>query len=226
MIIAKPLQSAYCQTIVVGRLPKDQEKLNEWLKNTTRVITLNQQHTAKVIIEKTSNQEKQTNLDPELKINSDPADAILTDYPKTALLIKTADCVPILLAHYPSETNAKQPPLAVGAIHAGRKGTNSQILLKTLELLIRNWGSGFTKIWLGPHICSNCYEINRATHEKFHLAEKLLWQCESVLPKNNYQFSQSNQCTHHHSRNWFSYRKEGKGVPMNWSGIYFSLEST
>jgi polyphenol oxidase len=53
-------------------------------------------------------------------------DATITSDPKITLSVKTADCLPILFHH---------PRPLVGVIHAGRKGTQQQILLKVLTAL-------------------------------------------------------------------------------------------
>ena len=59
-------------------------------------------------------------------------DALVTCDPGTALMVFTADCTPILL--WDPETGA------VGAAHAGWRGTASDIAGKTLEAMVRGFG--------------------------------------------------------------------------------------
>lgn len=79
-------------------------------------------------------------------------DALVTRDPGTALVVFTADCTPILL--YDPITGA------VGAAHAGWRGTASAIAAKTVETMCREFGS---KPWdiraaIGPNIGPCCFE--------------------------------------------------------------------
>ena len=64
---------------------------------------------------------------------SPECDALITDTPGMALYVSTADCTPILL--WDSVTGA------VGAAHAGWRGTVSAIGAKTVEAMVREFGS-------------------------------------------------------------------------------------
>lgn len=79
-------------------------------------------------------------------------DALITKDPGTALAIFTADCTPILLwdAH-----NG-----AVGAIHAGWRGTAQNIAGKTVEKMVAELGCRVEHIHaaIGPNIGSCCFE--------------------------------------------------------------------
>ena len=73
-------------------------------------------------------------------------DALVTNDPGTALVVFTADCTPILL-HDPVTG-------AVGAAHAGWRGTAAQIGAKTVEPMVREFGCDPKNIRaaIGPNI--------------------------------------------------------------------------
>ena len=81
-------------------------------------------------------------------------DALVTNEPGTALVIFTADCTPILL-HDPVTG-------AVGAAHAGWRGTASSIAAKTVEAMVREFGSrpGDITAAIGPNIGQCCFETD------------------------------------------------------------------
>ncbi len=82
------------------------------------------------------------------------ADAVITNLPKLVLTILTADCVPILL--YDPEQGA------IGAVHAGWKGTIAEILPRTIAKMQAQYGSRAENILIaiGPAIGQCCYEVN------------------------------------------------------------------
>lgn len=71
-----------------------------------------------------------------------------------ALCIKTADCVPVLLA----DRNLK----AIAAVHAGWRGTSLQIVSKAAAFLFENFGvsRGDLLAAIGPAIGPCCYEVD------------------------------------------------------------------
>ena len=73
-------------------------------------------------------------------------DALVTKDPGTALMVFTADCTPVLL--WDSVTGA------VGAAHAGWRGTASKIAVKTLEAMVENFGCDPKNVRaaIGPNI--------------------------------------------------------------------------
>ena len=73
-------------------------------------------------------------------------DALVTNDPGTALMVFTADCTPVLL--WDSVTGA------VGAAHAGWRGTASKIAVKTLEAMVENFGCDPKNVRaaIGPNI--------------------------------------------------------------------------
>lgn len=82
-------------------------------------------------------------------------DALITNEPGTALVIFTADCTPILL--YDPATGA------VGAAHAGWRGTASGIARKTVEAMVSAFGCRPENICaaIGPNIGQCCFETDR-----------------------------------------------------------------
>jgi YfiH family protein len=78
-------------------------------------------------------------------------DALITNDPGTALVIFTADCTPILL-HDPITG-------AVGAAHAGWRGTAANIAGKTVEAMVRAYGCDPANIHaaIGPNIAQCCF---------------------------------------------------------------------
>ena len=89
------------------------------------------------------------------------ADAVITDLPQMVLTILTADCVPILL--YDPVAGA------IGAVHAGWKGTKAEILPKTIAKMQEKYGSEPQDILvaIGPAIGQCCYEVGSEVAEHF-----------------------------------------------------------
>ncbi len=83
-----------------------------------------------------------------------PCDALITNDPGTALVIFTADCTPILL--WDEKTGA------VGAVHAGWRGTAQNIAGKTVEAMCRDLGCEAKNIRaaIGPNIGQCCFETD------------------------------------------------------------------
>ena len=82
------------------------------------------------------------------------ADALLTYTPDLAVLVRVADCVPIVLATDERDT--------VGVVHAGRKGLVAGVVPAAAQILLDR-GRGPVTAWVGPHICGRCYELDTAT---------------------------------------------------------------
>ena len=80
------------------------------------------------------------------------ADAHFTKNRSAALLISTADCIPIMI-HVPSSA------LVMG-IHAGWRGIESNIIGKSI-MHIKNLGHdvGDAQVWIGPHIGFPSFEV-------------------------------------------------------------------
>lgn len=78
------------------------------------------------------------------------ADALVTARPRTGLMVRVADCVPVVLA---------DPGAGViGAAHAGRLGMALDVVTRTVERM-RELGANDLRAWIGPHVCGRCYEV-------------------------------------------------------------------
>lgn len=80
-------------------------------------------------------------------------DASVTEESGILLGIKTADCLPVLLADMNRHV--------VAAVHCGWRGTAKKILRKTVDLMIESFGCSHASLMaaLGPSISFDCYEV-------------------------------------------------------------------
>ncbi len=88
-------------------------------------------------------------------------DALVTDVAGLRIGVRTADCVPILLAdprHH-----------AVAAIHAGWRGTVQAICLKTVHAMVERFGSSPDEliVAIGPSIGGCCYRVGGEVAREF-----------------------------------------------------------
>jgi hypothetical protein len=92
-------------------------------------------------------------------------DSIITDQNGITIMIRIADCVPVILY------DPKSKVLAV--VHAGWKGTLSEITIKTIHQMKKQFGCfpADIKAGIGPAIGKCCFSVNREVAEKF--TEKL-----------------------------------------------------
>jgi polyphenol oxidase len=116
--------------------------------NTTTVTTVRQIHSNRVIVARHPG-------------NLGEGDALITDVPGLALTVRTADCLPILMA------DAKNH--AVAAVHAGWRGTAQEITLETLKAMAKEFGtiSENVVIAIGPGIGPCCYEVGADVARQF-----------------------------------------------------------
>ena len=83
------------------------------------------------------------------------ADAHYTTRPNHALIIKSADCVPILIACPSSEK-----PKAVCAIHAGWRGVTTEIVQNSVRALLeKGYAPTLMHAAVGPHIQMSSFEV-------------------------------------------------------------------
>jgi hypothetical protein len=78
------------------------------------------------------------------------ADGIVATAPGLTLLVRAADCVPVLLVAPDEEI--------VGAAHSGRPGMVRGVAPATVARM-RELGAGRVEAWLGPSVCGRCYEV-------------------------------------------------------------------
>ncbi len=88
-------------------------------------------------------------------------DGIITDAPGLLLGVQTADCLPVLLVD-----TARR---AVGAFHAGWRGTLKRIVEKGVGEMRRNFGTlpADLRAAIGPGIHPCCYQVGEEVREKF-----------------------------------------------------------
>lgn len=78
------------------------------------------------------------------------ADALLTDRVGVGVLVRVADCTPIVLAA-PDETLA-------GVVHCGREGLVKGVVASAVNAL-RERGATTLHAFIGPRACGRCYEL-------------------------------------------------------------------
>ena len=88
------------------------------------------------------------------------ADGVICAISGVSIAIKTADCVPILMAH---------PQGVVAAVHAGWRGTDQRILTRALEILKTEFklSPSELKIAIGPAISQESYQVDSAVAQRF-----------------------------------------------------------
>jgi YfiH family protein len=88
------------------------------------------------------------------------ADALWTEHSRLAVAVKTADCVPILLA----DPAARR----VAAVHSGWRGTELRVTQRAVEALARHGSRPEEMIAvIGPSIRVCCYQVSPSLAERF-----------------------------------------------------------
>ena len=78
------------------------------------------------------------------------SDGLVTATAGLVLMVRVADCVPVLLADVARRV--------VGAAHAGRLGMVAGVVPNTMQAM-RDLGARDITAWVGPHVCGSCYEV-------------------------------------------------------------------
>jgi polyphenol oxidase len=88
-------------------------------------------------------------------------DGLITNVPGVALAIMTADCLPVLLVDRRNK--------AVGAFHAGWRGTVQRIVEKGLGIMRHEFGTRPQDVFaaIGPGIQQCCYEVGEELRSQF-----------------------------------------------------------
>ena len=88
-------------------------------------------------------------------------DGLITSAPEILVAVQAADCLPVILVDVEHR--------AVGAFHAGWRGTVKRILEKAVGEMRRQFGSEPRRITaaIGPGIHGCCYEVGPEVREKF-----------------------------------------------------------
>ena len=89
------------------------------------------------------------------------ADALVSDAPAVAIAVRAADCVPLLLADRATG--------AVGAVHAGWRGTAARAATAALHAMAREFGTkpADVLVAVGPSIGGCCYEVGTDVVDAF-----------------------------------------------------------
>jgi YfiH family protein len=82
------------------------------------------------------------------------ADAVVALETGVTLMVRAADCVPVLLLD----------PVArvIGAAHSGRPGLVAGVVPATVARMRALGAAGEISAWIGPHVCGSCYEVPAA----------------------------------------------------------------
>ena len=89
-------------------------------------------------------------------------DALVTAQPGICLMVRAADCVPVLLADREGRV--------VGAAHCGRPGLAAGVVPATVAVM-RDHGAGGLTAWIGPSVCGRCYEVPQEMQDDVAAAE-------------------------------------------------------
>ena len=148
----------------------------------------------------------------------DDTDALISSIPNSAMILNFADCTPIILYSFKDNIGA--------LVHAGWRGTEQQILKKTVQKMEKELNvspSDITAV-IGPAISLECFEVSE---DVFNKLIQPSYPSETYLIKdgkffvdlkqlNKFQLLTSgvdkidisNYCTSCMSDIFFSYRKE------------------
>jgi YfiH family protein len=141
------------------------------------------------------------------------ADASFTNTPNQPLVILTADCLPILIAH--------RQGTEIAAIHAGWKGLYHGIIERTMDLLSDTPEQYM--VWFGPAICQNCYPVDETFKHHFIRQYPNAKECFKLQKQWHFSLTQmsevifrtlgttdiyhSHQCTYE-QEHFYSYRRD------------------
>jgi YfiH family protein len=140
-------------------------------------------------------------------------DAQVTKQSDLVLVVRVADCVPVLLAD--------RSRGVIGVAHAGRLGMLGDIAGRTVARM-RDLGADQFTAWIGPHICGGCYEVPEALQSEVVAAvpesrATTTWGTPSLdlgagvraqLERHDVQVREVGPCTRE-SESLYSYRRDG-----------------
>ncbi len=141
-------------------------------------------------------------------------DGLVTTEPDVTLLVRVADCVPVLLAD-PERG-------VVGALHVGRAGLVAGTVRAGLDAM-RRLGATAVTAWLGPSICGRCYELPAELCEEVSAVvpearAQTSWGTPGVdvaagvaaqLTSGDAEVVDASRCTREHD-DLYSYRRDGE----------------
>ncbi|MEI7058056.1 peptidoglycan editing factor PgeF [Nocardioides sp. CCNWLW239] len=146
------------------------------------------------------------------------ADGIVTTERDLVLLVRTADCVPVLFAD--------EAAGVIGAAHAGRKGMAVGVVPATVARM-RALGATRITAWVGPHVCGKCYEVPAEMQDEIAAVEPSTrattsWGTPSLdvgagvraqLAREGVEAVDAGRCTRE-SEDLYSYRRDGAGMSL------------
>ncbi|MCS7231639.1 MAG: polyphenol oxidase family protein [Elusimicrobiota bacterium] len=174
-----------------------------------KILLCEQVHSNKVIfVEELNNINSFYVKNKEIFIFKD-IDGIITTLNEAAVVIFTADCIPLFVF-------SKKGGI-FGLVHIGRRGLEEGICEQLiLSLKSKSLQPNDFFYILGPHICPNCYSVD---DQPYSLFEKLNLCFHKLFVDTN-NLLNSNICTYHNF-DFFSYRKDK--TSMRNLSIIFSL---
>mgnify|MGYP003289224793 CR=1 FL=1 len=94
-------------------------------------------------------------------INKSKGDALITNIPNKPIIIKVADCIPILI--YDKENKV------ISLVHSGWKGTLQDITTKTIKIMIEKFNSKVSniKVYIYPSIRNCHFEVEQDVYSLF-----------------------------------------------------------
>jgi len=207
-----------------NQIINNRQKIVETLKwdNTYHFVTAQQTHSDRIAVIQTSKSIGWSDY----KGAIEQCDGLITNQKGVILTILTADCVPLLLFDPRNQV--------IGALHAGWRGTQSQIASKTVAKMTQHYGTQPKDLiaYIGPSIKRCCYEVDKTVMQHFQQTNAYDKKGDKYmldLPHINFsQLLESNlqsrnietspHCTACDTELFFSYRKE-KGC----SGRFMSM---
>lgn len=174
----------------------------------TRLVRMSQVHGADVAVVR--------DVDP---TGARPrGDALVTDVPGLTLVVRVADCVPVLLSGAAGRTGSG----VVGCAHAGRPGVLAGVVPAVVKTM-RDLGADEITAWVGPHVCGACYEVPESMQEEVagmvpESRARTAWGTPSLdigagvraqLEAAGCAVVDASRCTRE-SADLFSYRRDGK----------------
>lgn len=204
----------------IGKLDQVRSFKRSWDMKAEEVALVDQVHGSEIVRIKSASKAVK-------KFSSVKADAIITDVRGLPIGICTADCVPILLFD--------DMTMTIGAVHAGWRGTSLGIVEKTIDKMIRDFGTDpkNLKASIGPHIGPCCYTVGDEVYNTFKSRSKLLGFTKNDEGKFVLNLAAANRhqlirrgvpqnridiieyCTSCRTDLFYSYRKEGEGTGRN-----------
>ncbi|MGN6781338.1 MAG: peptidoglycan editing factor PgeF, partial [Marmoricola sp.] len=144
------------------------------------------------------------------------ADGLVTDRPGVVLLVRAADCVPVLLADVEGRV--------VGAAHSGRNGVVAGVVVETVRRM-RDLGAERIRAWVGPHVCGACYEVPADLRDEVAAVEPAArattsWGTPALdlgagvraqLEREGVEVEEVERCTREDAA-LYSYRRDGAGA--------------